>query len=1139
MQRCGRRVVRTIVGLAVVLCHCLCSRAQTGAIVGRITDTSGALVKGASVTLTDIGTNESRIGLTNSDGGYRFVSLIPGRYRIDVKASGFKIYSRDPIEVRVDSVVRVDANLALGSVSESIEVKEQTTSLDTQDSSVGQVIEGRQVQETPLNGRNVMNLIALTPGVIPQGGTQGSTAGNYAKSGDATSASGFGNYQIGGGLAGQNTLSFDGAPLNEVMSNVTVLVPTQDAVQEFRVATSVPGPEIGALAGGAISFTSKSGSNAFHGSLYEYLRNTDLDANNFFNNASRVPRSQLVQNQFGATVGGPLVKDSTFFFFNYERFTRRNGIPFEGRVPTPAELSGDFRADPAIYDPLTGKQFVCNGVVNEICPNRIDTTANVMGNILHYWPVPNTSLAGGDVNYSANAAAGVDTDQYNVRVDDILSDKQRLFGRYTYWRIDTSPTQYIFGNAAGGPTSLGRTQVVDHQVVLGDIYSFSPSLVSEIRISYLHAATPITPANNSVDVPQFGQFWSVISNSLTHQQFPSPYIVNTIPSPYTGLNVTNNDSGNSCSLGASITKVTGQHTLKIGADVRRYEFREGQTVFAAGFFLFAGIFTGGALSPAGSGATPIADFVLGDITPDPGVSGFQTAATSSATQWYQGYYLNDAFQASSRLTINAGLRWEIPGSYREEDDRNTVLLPALKNPLVLVASQQYPSRNDLGSHYRLVAPRLGFAYRLHDRTVFRAGYGINFPAQGAGEVGPWYSPINTATTSTPFGGTLSNPLLGRPLLQPIGRNQSALNTLLGQNIQSRIPYQPFPYLQQWNMNVQQGLGNEVLFEIGYLGSRGDHISLGVPTLFGNVGADLNQLSPQYYSLGSALLQPTASGQLSGQTLRPYPAYQEVSADSDFAGDSYYHSLQGTMELRFSSGWTVLANYSWSKLITNAEGVNTFLESGAVGAIQDYTNLRAERSLANFDVPQRFVLSYILDLPVGRGRRYLPNATGIVDKLASGWQFAGITTFASGFPLALSSAAPNALSTLFGAGTIRPNALDGCDKSVVRSTVSSAIAGTSVLNAACFSAPGPFALGDEPRMDPTLRAQGIKNWDVSIAKIMPVKDRVKITLDAEFFSLFNRVQFGPPNTSFGSALFGVVTSQVNNPRQIQFSLRTSF
>ena len=247
-RRRGRWVVKAILGLVVVLCHCFCSSAQTGAIVGRVADISGAIVEGASVTATDTGTNESRIGLTNSDGDYRFVSLIPDRYRIDVKASGFKIYSRDPIEVRVDSVVRVDANLALGSVSESIEVKEQATSLDTQDSSVGQVIEGRQVQETPLNGRNVMNLIALTPGVIPQGGTQGSTAGNYAKSGDATSASGFGNYQIGGGLAGQNTLSFDGAPLNEVMSNVTVLVPTQDAVQEFRVATSVPGPEIGALA---------------------------------------------------------------------------------------------------------------------------------------------------------------------------------------------------------------------------------------------------------------------------------------------------------------------------------------------------------------------------------------------------------------------------------------------------------------------------------------------------------------------------------------------------------------------------------------------------------------------------------------------------------------------------------------------------------------------------------------------------------------------------------------------------------------------------------------------------------------------------------------------------------------------------
>jgi outer membrane receptor protein involved in Fe transport len=423
----------------------------------------------------------------------------------------------------------------------------------------------------------------------------------------------------------------------------------------------------------------------------------------------------------------------------------------------------------------------------------------------------------------------VNTDQYNARIDQIISDKQRIFGRYTYWNINTSPTQYIFGNTSGGPESAIRTQVVDHQVVLGDIYSFSPNMVGDLRISYLHAATPITPAKNDVDISQFGPFWAGISSSLTHQQFPVPLIVNTITSPFAGLDVTNNDSGDSYSLAASITKVTGAHTLKFGADVRRYQFREGQTVFAPGFFIFAGIFTGGALSPAGSGATPIADFVLGAITPDPGVSGFQTAVTAHAAQWYQGYYVSDTFQASSKLTIDAGLRWDIPGSYNEENDRNTVLLPKLQNPFVLVNSSQYPSRNDLESHYLLIAPRAGLAYQLHDQTALRAGYGINFLPQGVGEVGPWFSPINTATTSSPFGATLSNPLLGQPLLQPIGRNQSALSTFLGQSIQSRIPNQPFPYVQQWNLNIQQVIGGGSLFRIAYLGSRGEHIPLGVPT----------------------------------------------------------------------------------------------------------------------------------------------------------------------------------------------------------------------------------------------------------------------------------------------------------------------
>jgi len=917
-------------------------------------------------------------------------------------------------------------------------------------------------------------------------------------------------------------------------------VPAQDVVQEFRVVTSVPSPEFGGSAGGIVSFVSKSGANAFHGSAYEYLRNTVLDANNFFNNASDVPRSKLVQNQFGAALGGPIAKERTFFFFNYERFTRRNGIPFEGRVPTPAELSGDFRADPPIYDPQTGQQFACNGKLNVICPNRIDPTSNVMANVLRYWPVPNANLADGSVNYSVNAAAGADTNQYNGRIDEILSEKQRLFGRYTYWRINTMPTQYVFGTAGSGPTSLVNGLVADQQIVIGDVYAFSSSTLADVRLSYLRASTPITPADNNVDLSQFGPFWAGISGSLTHRQFPDPIVLGTIPYPYAGLDVTNDDAANDYAISASLTKIWGRHTLKFGTDLRRYDFREAQTISASGLFVFAGIFTSGSLSPPGSGATAIADFDLGDITPVPGASGFQTAVDSHARQYYQGYYVNDDFQISRNLSLNLGLRWDIPGSYEEANDRNTALLPLLQNPLVLVHSPQYPSRNDLDTHYRLFAPRIGFAYQFLPQTVLRAGYGINFLPQGVGVAGPWESPINSANTDVPFGGTLSDPLPGTELLQPIGRNETAFSTFLGQSIQSRIPNQPFPYVQQWNLNIQRAFGNGELFQIAYAGARGEHIPLGVPTLeIGDVGANLNQLSPQYYSLGATLLQPTTNGQLYGQTLRPYPSYQNVGADSDFAGDTYYNSLQATVEKRFSGGSIILANYTWSKLISNTEGVAPFLELGTVGAIQDYTDLRNERSLASFDVPHRLVLSYILDLPFGQGRRFLTNVGGVSNRLLSGWTASGIATFASGFPLAITSAAPNDLSTFFGAGTVRPNVVTGCQKSRGGSIVQNVGSGSPVLNAACFVAPGPFSLGTEARVDPTLRAQGINNWDFSVSKSTPLTERINLGFRVEFFNLFNRVQFGPPNTSFGGPSFGLITSQANTPRQIQFSLRASF
>lgn len=1112
--------------LGAMLCSlpCFC---QNASVSGSVNDSTGAAIQRATVAYTNSNTSAVYQAATDDDGVYRVSGLVPGIYSATVTKPGFKSIVKPNIEVHVQDAISIAFTLPAGAVSETVTVEGGAPLLVTESTSLGQVIGGQQVQETPLNGRNVMNLIALVPGVIPQGGTQGSATGNQAAAGDFTNAFGWGNYQIGGGIAGQSQILYDGATLNSSYGNTSNIVPTQDTIQEFRVSTNTLSPEFGATAGGVVELSSKSGTSVFHGSAYEYLRNTLLDANNYFNNAGGIPRSKLVQNQFGGTIGGPIVRNKAFFFFSYEGYRRRNGVPFEALVPTPAQLSGNFTANSPIYDPLTKHQFQCNGVLNVICPDRIDPTANEMANVLHYWPTPNANLGGGAINYVVNAAAGADSSQYNGRIDYAVSEKQKIFARYTYYNINTFPTTYILENTQG-PRSLPRGLDVAHQVVIGDTYTINPTTVADVRLAYLRAYTPVTPPLNNVDLSEFGPFWANIQSSLTYRQLPIPYILSTASAPYVAADLSNNGLSNNYTIGASIVKVIGKHSLKAGIDLRRYDFRFSQISAAAGLFVFAGLFTGGPLTPAGSGATPIADFDLGLITPAPGTSAFQTVKNTYSIDYYQSYYLNDTYQVNQRLTLNYGVRWELPGSYKERHDLNTVLLPQLQNPLVLVASPQYPSDHDLEPHDHLFAPRIGLSYQALRTTVVRAGYGINFLPQWTTSAAPYSSPINAAITNVPFGGTLSNPLLGKPLLQPIGRTPGGLTQFQGQSIASRIPNQTYSYVQQWNLDIQQALGQRASLEFSYGGARGEHLPL--PRL------DINQLPDSSFSLGSALLVPNAQRVLAGQLLRPYPEYQQVNATGSFSGDSYYNSFLATFQQRFSFGGTVLADYTWSKFMSNTEAYTSFLESNTVGALQDNTNLAAERSLLTFDVPHRAIFSYVMELPFGHGKHFLANTSGAAGKLVSGWSVAGITTFASGFPLAITSAAPNDLAIYFGAGTIRPNVLPGCNKSISGVHPGS---GLPVINAACFTAPGLFSFGNESRVDSSLRAQGINNWDFSASKLTHLTEKVSLDFRGEFFNIFNRVQFGEPNTSAGGAFFGVVTSQYNLPRQIQLSLRVAF
>ena len=409
-----------------LFCLPLLAQNPSATITGWISDTTDAAVPGATVTLTGVDTGVTLKTETNTAGIYWISGLVGGPYRIDISKEGFASVTEQGIEIHVGETAVLDYKLAVGSTRDTVIVKASAILLDSATSTVGQVIEDRQIEDTPLNGRNVMNLLALAPGVVPQGATSGAATNNQPSIGNYTNPAGWSNYQIGGGIAGQNVSYLDGAVLNVPIQNWIGLIPAEDSVSEFRVDTNNISPEFGRYYGGVVSFLTKSGSNEFHGSAYEYLRNTILDANNFFNNRANIERPPLVQNQYGISFGGPLVKNKMFFFANWEGYANRAGLPYSARVPTTAERAGDFTKDRPIYYSGTTTQVSCNGVLNKVCP---DATAYYIANGIKYWPLPNIPNVPEDsINFATNASSGSNSNQVTARGDYDLA-KHRFFAR--------------------------------------------------------------------------------------------------------------------------------------------------------------------------------------------------------------------------------------------------------------------------------------------------------------------------------------------------------------------------------------------------------------------------------------------------------------------------------------------------------------------------------------------------------------------------------------------------------------------------------------------------------------------------------------------------------------------------------------
>lgn len=1107
-------------------------QSSTAEIRGLVTDESGAVIPGARVEVVHAGTSETRTYTTDANGQYIVPQLIPGSYELRVDAQGFRKLVRQGIVLQVDQRASVDVRMQVGSVAETVEVRESTPLLETTEASLGQVVENRKILDLPLNGRNILALAALTSGVTP-----GTSFGVGIPDGRAALVqAAMANVQINGGMASSNDVLVDGVPLALCCQHQIAFQPSIDTTQEFRVRTNMYDAQYGRTGGGVITFASRGGSNEFHGSLYHFLRNDNLDANNFFNNRSGIEKGHFVYNQFGGRIGGPIVRNKLFFFFNYEGLRNVRGFFETGRTPTNDERAGRFTEQ--IFDPLTGT--AANNYTrspfpnNTIPPSRMDPVAV---NLLQFYPAPNAVPAGGN-NFISNQPNTDSMAQYNVRIDYNITATNRLFGRFSVDNNDgLMPDTYQ--NIA----SIAWTQDVNnYNVVVDDTWTLSPTFVANLRYGFTRQRNFRVGYSHGADLTTYG--WPAAYNAA-RQEALLPEIR---PQGYLGLSrATLFGRGNQAhAWSANFSNAAGRHFLKFGIDYRLYLTHWQNNGNASGNFSFNTGFTRGPNALSGPGGNGFASFLLGYASA--GSIGWVEPFSSASP--YIGLYLQDDYRVTDKLTLNLGLRWDVEMPRDERYDRLSYFDPDAASPIAAqtgipglqgglrflgvdgVTRQQATDWNNFG-------PRFGFSWQALPRTVVRGGYGITFlPIQTRynGNSNQGFASTTSMVATLDGGRTpvdvLSNPFPGG-FNMPLGASDGLMSSL-GQSFSTLLYNESaVAYSQQWSVNIQRELGKDLLFDAAYSGSKGTKLPMPIP---------LNVLPSSYLAEGQSLLQNVpnpfqpfvSTGPLAAATvtrrqlLLPFPQFQGITSNVSQLGSSIYHAFQFKANKRLSSGFSVLAAYTFSKLIGDVTPWNTsFLDNAP--SFQDQYNRRLDRSIDPQDISSRFVISYVWELPFGRGKRFLSGAPRAVDIALGGWQMNGITTFATGQPIAVT----NSIATTSGA--TRPHNLGQSAKK--SGSVTDRL--EAYMDASVFAAPGPFEFGSAPRTLPDVRGDGPQNFDISLFKNFMFTERWVLQFRAEFFNIFNTPQFGEPNGAFGNAQFNRITTQANNPRDIQFALRLSF
>jgi hypothetical protein len=1118
-----------------------------GTILGNVSDPTGAAVGGANVTVRNTQTNLAISTRTNAEGFYTSPPLNVGSYEVSVEHPGFKKTVRSAIDLQVDQRAEVNLVLTLGAVGESVEVSADTPLVNTEDATIGQVIENKRVEELPVNGRSAFALVGLAANVKSNAGP---TQSGFADRGTNLSA-----FSINGGPTAVNYFLVDGmVAIQSYYPDLNADLAV-DVVQEFKVQSGSMPAQYGLTAGGVINVATKSGTNELHGSLYEFVRNNDFDSRNTF--ATSV--APFHYNQYGLALGGPVVipkiyngRNRTFFFGNWEQWNYVKTNQSITTVPTVAQRNGDFSQSfdanghlIPIYDPATtrvnpnGSGYIRDVFSGNVIPtNRLDPVSK---NILAFYPLPNrtpTNAYTNANNYLSSVNNVRSMQQYTTRVDHRLTEQDTIFGRYTYFNHhDDNGAQTPWPD----PVVRARNDSFEtRNSVVGETHVFSPTLVNDIRFGAARQYFPFQVASYGGDWPQkLG-----LPSSVPSTAFPS--VSNGLaafPTQTVGLR-----GALTWQFTDTVTMVRGNHSVKLGFEYRLLYGNNYQTANPSGSYNFAAGLTGNPQAQSGTGSS-LADFMAGAVS--------TASVTTHIGESEKGYafagFIQDDWRVARRLTLSVGLRYDFQLPPYERNNGLSNFDPNAIDPVNGLRGKMVYAGNDysggaFNSNYTDFGPRFGFAYDLFGtgRTVVRGGYSIYYPSIFNVQYFGNTNGFSTTTTSyNPSGNNTNLPAFqfsaGLPSTPtaPLG---SALGpaAFLGQAVFLDQRNQKTPMSQQWDFSVQKQLPGRWIVELTYSGNHGTHLVSG--------SYELNQLTPQQYQTLGTTLQNSVTNPYAGivpgslgsatitrlQSLVAYPYYSSVMVRNPHMGNSIYHAGLLRIEKRFDHGLTFLASYTKGKLISDSVaspiGFGSVEQVSTVGYQQGLYNRAAERSLDPTDVSQRLVLSGVYELPIGKGKR-LDIQNRVLNAVAGGWQINSIALFQTGVPIVITGAS-NFLAT-------RPN-------STGQSAKLDNPSASLWFNTSAFVNPPNYTYGNVGRLLPDVRNPGVINVDLSIIKNMSIGERAKLQFRAESFNVVNHVNLGFVNGSFSagtnganiSSTFGTITS-ARDPRSIQLGMKLTF